>query len=77
MRDRTRAQTGVAKPDDPFTCWAEVSINLGPHWPRIVGCGNKARKGFLTCIKHANREDAAQLLLGTVAISPLPPMDFS
>jgi hypothetical protein len=54
---------GVAKPDDPSMRWAEVPLNLGPHWPRIVGCGNKARKGFfLTCVKHAGREAAAQSL---------------
>ena len=43
-------------------CWAEVHINLGPNWPRVTGCRNKARKGFLTCVKHANREATAQSL---------------
>ena len=62
MRDRIRARRGVAKPEDPAMCWAEVHINLGPNWPRITGCRNKVRRGFLTCVKHANREAAAQSL---------------
>jgi hypothetical protein len=53
---------GVAKPDDPAMCWAEVRIYAGPDWPPVAPCGNRVRKGFLTCVKHANREDAAQSL---------------
>jgi hypothetical protein len=73
MRHRTRAEIGVAKPDAPSRYWAEVRVNAGPYWNPIAGCGNPARKGFLTCPKHASREEAAQLLLGPVIV----PMDFS
>ena len=67
MSDRERAQTGVAKPSRPDLCWAEVAINLGPDWSLLSSCGNPARKGFLTCIKHTNREDAARLAAGQSA----------
>src|SRR5215471_20983475 len=74
MRDRIRARRGVAKTEDPAMCWAEVHINLGPNWPRITGCRNKVRRGFLTCVKHANREAAAQsLYLGRSPNSPTRP----
>jgi len=37
-------------------------LYAGDDWPPWAVCGNPARKGFLTCVKHQDREAAARKL---------------
>ena len=43
-------------------CWAEVPFIVSPRHRELVGCGNPPRTGYLTCVKHKNREEAAREL---------------
>jgi len=72
MTTKARTQGGVAKPgptDFVVTnegrrerCWAEKRSYYGALMPSFLNCSKPARKGFLTCRHHADREDAAQKL---------------
>ena len=43
-------------------CWAEVPFSARPTHRVLIGCGNPPRKGYLTCVKHKDREEAAREL---------------
>ena len=53
---------GVAVPTQKGGCWAEVPFRPAPKRLEFVGCGNPPRTGYLTCVKHKNREEAAREL---------------
>ena len=53
---------GVARPPKKGGCWAQVYVYAGDAWPPLTVCGNPARKGFLTCVRHQDREAAAREL---------------
>ena len=53
---------GVAQPREEGGCWAQVYVYAGDAWSPLAVCGNSARKGFLTCFKHQDRQAAAQEL---------------
>jgi len=61
--------TSVAKPTKEGGCSAEVWVNAGRRWWPLANCGNPARKGFLTCVRHEDREVAARKLQAENSIS--------
>jgi len=54
--------SGVDRAPKEGGCWAQVYLYAGDDWPPLTVCGNPARKGFLTCVKHQAREAAARKL---------------
>ena len=53
---------GVTRAPKEGGCWAQTYVYAGDDWPPLAVCGNPARKGFLTCVKHQDREAAARKL---------------
>ena len=64
LERKAREQAGVAKPQYKGDCWAEKRVYAGQMFPSYVQCSKPARKGFLTCYWHRDRENAAQMIAG-------------
>jgi hypothetical protein len=61
--------SGVARAPKEGGCWVQVYLYVGDDWPPWAVCGNPARNGFLTCVKHQDREAAARKLQAENSIS--------
>ena len=65
-RPRQMKKTGIASGVVPAPkeggCWAQTYVYTGDDWPPLAVCGNPARKGFLTRVRHQDREAAARKL---------------
>jgi hypothetical protein len=56
---RTRARTGRRQTRRSLHVLGRSTHLRRPRPAPNVGCGNKACKGFMTCVKHGGREAAA------------------
>ena len=63
---------GVTQPRKESGCWAQVYVYAGDAWSPLAVCGNPARKGFLTCLKHQDRQAAAQELQALAGEAGIP-----
>jgi len=52
-------RNGVAKPPSEGGCWAQRRAIRGQTLPEQTTCLKATRTGYLTCIHHAHREEAA------------------